>query len=55
MPFLPSCAPGTANDFLILLTLLKNVRCSELGRRRCLKLVQFDWVLVPLQIFENRS
>ena len=41
----PSCAPGANSDFLILLTPLKRVRCSELGGRRSLKLAPLHWGL----------
>ena len=45
----PSCVQGACIAFLISLTLLRSVRCLELGSRRSLKLVHFKGVVMPLQ------
>ena len=46
VPSLPSCcALGTCSDFLMHLTLLNSVKCSELDDRRCLKLAPLHWRL----------
>lgn len=51
VPSLSSRAQGIGSDFLILLTFLKSVRCSELGSRS----LNFHWSLCAFWLFWNVS